>query len=190
MPRAVTSTSSSSLPQVSQRLTKGGSLEKKPSPLAPWQSETVDYVSGVVQLFGLPPSVGAIYGVLFASPEPLCLDEITTLLSISKGSASQGLRQLKEVGAVAPVRLQEARREYFKPELSLKKLVSGFLRDRVRPSLDSSQTRLEVIERLSRDESARKEFVLSRVNTLRVWSERGRDVLPLIDLLLSEKTGS
>ena len=190
MPRSVPSNAKTAQVQKSKSLTKGGSLEKSVPRLAAWQSETVEYLSGVVQLFGLPPSVGAIYGALFASPSPLCLDEITALLRISKGSASQGLRQLKLVGAVVTIRLPEKRPEYFQAELSLKKLVTGFLRDRVRPSLDGSSSRLDKIEHLSQLDTLAPEFVQKRVGTLRVWSEKSREVLPLLDLLLSEQTGS
>lgn len=174
--------------RVSKNLTKGGSLAKLPISLAPWQSEAVTYVSGVVQLFGLPPSVGAIYGVLFASSGPLCLSEITALLKISKGSASQGIRQLREVGAVIPVSLPGKRPEFYKPELSLKKLVAGFLRDRVRPSLESSDELLGRIEKMP-CESSDRELVAARVNTLRVWSRKANETLPLLELLLGEQTG-
>lgn len=157
--------------------------------LADWQSEIVEYVSGVVQLFGLPPSVGAIYGVLFASPTPLCLEEIIALLGISKGSASQGLRQLKLVGAVSSVRLPGKRAEHFKAELSLKKLVTGFLRDRVRPSLESAEQRLNRIEKMQ-GSGQEHELMAAKISTLRVWSRKANDTLPLLELILGEQTGT
>lgn len=51
-------------------------------------------------MLGVPKSVAAIYGICFASPEPLSFAEIEARLDISKGSISQGLRVLREVGAL------------------------------------------------------------------------------------------
>ncbi|MFN6016277.1 MAG: GbsR/MarR family transcriptional regulator, partial [Verrucomicrobiota bacterium] len=57
------------------------------------------FVDGV-RVLGLPPSIGEIYGLLFISQAPLSLDDLVKRLKISKGSASQGLRTLKSLGAV------------------------------------------------------------------------------------------
>jgi hypothetical protein len=53
-----------------------------------------------VQVFGVPKSVGQIYGLLYASPEPLSFSDIVERLEISKGSASQGLQLLRSLGAI------------------------------------------------------------------------------------------
>lgn len=69
--------------------------------------ETVAFEASLVAFFvdaadmlGVPKSVAAIYGICFASPEPLSFAEIEARLDISKGSISQGLRVLREVGAL------------------------------------------------------------------------------------------
>jgi hypothetical protein len=54
----------------------------------------------VVHVFGVPKSVGQIYGLLYASPEPLSFSDIVERLEISKGSASQGLQFLRSLGAI------------------------------------------------------------------------------------------
>ena len=64
------------------------------------QRELVVVFSNLAELFGNPRSLGEIYGVLFASEHPLSMEEIIRRLGISKGSASQGLRQLEDLGAV------------------------------------------------------------------------------------------
>ena len=53
-----------------------------------------------MQVFGVPKSVGQIYGLLYASPEPLSFSDIVERLEISKGSASQGLQLLRSLGAI------------------------------------------------------------------------------------------
>jgi DNA-binding transcriptional regulator GbsR (MarR family) len=57
------------------------------------------FVDGV-RVLGLPRSIGEIYGLLFISQTGLSLDDIVQRIGISKGSASQGLRTLKSLGAV------------------------------------------------------------------------------------------
>ena len=66
-----------------------------------WESAVVDLFLNAANTFGLPKSYGQIYGLLFCRDEPLAMDEVMDLLQISKGSASQGLRALKQFGAVS-----------------------------------------------------------------------------------------
>ena len=51
-------------------------------------------------LLGLPKSIGLIYGAVFASSKPVEAGQICKKLRISRGSVSQGLRFLKELGAI------------------------------------------------------------------------------------------
>ena len=67
---------------------------------ADFQSECIELFAEVVYALGLPRSIGQIYGLLFASPEPLSFSDIVERLAISKGSASQGLQLLRSLGAI------------------------------------------------------------------------------------------
>ena len=51
------------------------------------ERELVAIFSDLADLFGNPPSHGAIYGLLFAAEIPLSMEEIVLRLNISKGSA-------------------------------------------------------------------------------------------------------
>ncbi len=57
---------------------------------AGFEGECVELFSGFLHVLGLPKSVGAIYGLLFASPEPLCFADIVARLDMSKGSVRLG----------------------------------------------------------------------------------------------------
>jgi hypothetical protein len=72
----------------------------------PFETECVAFFSDVVQVFGVPKSIGQIYGLLYASPTPLSFSDIVERLDISKGSASQGLQLLRSLGAVNIADLQ------------------------------------------------------------------------------------
>ncbi len=53
-----------------------------------------------MQTLGLPKSYGEVYGLLYASANPLSFAEIHQRISLSKGSVSGGLKALKEFGAI------------------------------------------------------------------------------------------
>ena len=64
------------------------------------------------------------------------MDDVMSLLKISKGSASQGLRALRQLGAVSSVFEPGDRKERFVAEIRLRKLVGGFLREQADPHLE------------------------------------------------------
>ena len=74
------------------------------------------------------------------------------LLQISKGSASQGLRALRQLGAVSSTFEPGDRKERFVAEIRLRKLVSGFLREQADPHLDKGVARLKQIEGCLKDQ--------------------------------------
>ena len=67
------------------------------------EMDVIGVFVNAVKLLGMPRSVGEIYGLLFITPEPLPLDALVVRLGISKGSASQGLKVLRGLGAVKQV---------------------------------------------------------------------------------------
>lgn len=78
-----------------------GSQVSSSSPsLSAFEAEIVAVFADLVGLLGLPKSMGEIYGFVFASVEPPTFADIEQKLGLSKGSVSQGLRALRELGAV------------------------------------------------------------------------------------------
>ena len=73
---------------------------KNQDTLDDWETAVIDLFINAAISFGLPKSYGQIYGLLFCRDESLAMDEVMQLLKISKGSASQGLRALRQLGAV------------------------------------------------------------------------------------------
>ena len=99
------------------------------------------FVDGV-KVLGLPRSIGEIYGLLFISPVPLSLDDLVERLGISKGSASQGLKTLRSLGAVRESDAEglPERRTYYEAATELKRLVGGFIREEIRATPISSSS--------------------------------------------------
>jgi DNA-binding transcriptional regulator GbsR (MarR family) len=154
-----------------------------------FERECVDFFAEVVAVFGAPPSVGQIYGMVFASSRPLSFTDIVERLEMSKGSVSQGLQLLRSLGAVHSVNATDDRREYFVPELGLRRLVGGALRERIGPLVAASPERFARLRRLARQEGATKIFCLGRVEQLETWRNKLKLALPLLNALLGPKRG-
>lgn len=132
-------------------------------------------------LIGLPRSIGEIYGLLYCSPDPLTFDEIEARLGISRGSVSGGLKTLRQLGAIKLHYAPGSRKDHYMPELSMERLVRGFMKDQFTPHLESSAVRLDAVETHLADEpdAALREHGLQRLNTLRSWRRRAEKLLPL-----------
>jgi len=70
------------------------------SGLLPVEVEVIQLFVQFSRTVGQPRSIAEIYGLLFVSHQPLTLDDLVERLRLSKGSASQGLKYLRELGAV------------------------------------------------------------------------------------------
>lgn len=172
--------SASSFPE--EVRTKGGSVPAG----AELEAESIEFFVSFVQIFGLPRSIGQIYGLLFVSAKPLAMDEVVARLGISKGSASQGLALLRSLGAVTSRPVPDDRREHFQADLNVSRIVNHFFENRLRPRLENGQGRLLRMLELAKaippkdeaDDSAA--VVQTRIEALEKWQRRGRSVLPMI----------
>ncbi|MEX0323158.1 MAG: GbsR/MarR family transcriptional regulator [Puniceicoccaceae bacterium] len=127
-----------------------------------------------------------MFGLTFASPVPLALDDYVHRLDISKGSASQGLKFLQRMGAVRPVYVSNDRRTLYEPEMSLRRLLIGILNENVFPHLQQSGERVEHLrEQLKDVPKEHRELLKDRLDTLEGWGKKGRMVWPLAEKVLS-----
>ena len=153
-----------------------------------WESAVIDLFLNAAISFGLPKSYGQIYGLLFCRDKPLAMDEVMNLLQISKGSASQGLRALRQLGAVSSSFAPGDRRERFAAEIRLRKLVSGFLREQADPHLHKGGSRLIQIENLlnvaaSKDSQNRG---FRRHEILSGWHRQMSRLLPWVKMIVGK----
>src|SRR5580692_10760604 len=99
--------------------------------LEPAEVEVIHLFVQFSHAFGQPRSVAEIYGLLFASPKPLPMDVFIERLNLSKGSASQGLKYLQDLGAVRTVYVAADRRTHYEATTELRKLAGNFLRRQI-----------------------------------------------------------
>src|SRR6266478_2207600 len=132
---------------------------KSQAGLNPLETEIIDFFVQVSRLLGQPRSLAEIYGLLFISARPLAMDDLIERLQLSKGSASQGLKFLRNLGAVKMVYVAADRRVHYEAVAELRYLVTRFLRDQIVPDLDQAHARLErmalLVKQLPAEDRAR-----------------------------------
>jgi DNA-binding transcriptional regulator GbsR (MarR family) len=145
-----------------------------------FEGAVVAFFVDAAVLLGVPKSVAAIYGLVFASPVPLTFSEITSRLDFSNGSVSQGLRVLKEIGALKGQASEGDRLERFTPDLELRKLIARFLEHRLDQQLKSGSQRLKGLKQMiPAGTPETTEELTDRLRTLSDWHKRARQLVPV-----------
>ena len=158
---------------------QGSQLAARNADVIAFEQALVDFFVDAAELLGVPKSVAAIYGIVFASPVPLSFADIESRLDISKGSVSQGLRVLREVGAVKEVSSAADRAELFEPDLELRKLVGRFLENRLQKQLASGSARLASLGKTVPGRNGEATVLRERLKQLQNWHSKAKALLPI-----------
>lgn len=153
--------------------------------ITPAEREVVEFFVHLGRYLSLPRSVGEIYGYLFATGDSLTLDTLVRRLGISKGSASQGLRLLRGVGAVKVSYRPGDRKDYYEAEAELPTLVRGFLRDQLSVRFNHADERLRRLSDTVRHPSnGAPDGLAHRVDRLVSWQKKAKRLVPLVSTFL------
>lgn len=146
-----------------------------------FEESVLGFFVEAADLLGVPKSLAAIYGICFASAEPLTFSNIQEHLALSAGSISQGLKVLREVGALKVVHAEADRREFFVPDLELRKLVDRWINERLRKQLGTGRQRLQAMDAsIPNGRSASSKVLRERIEHLQNWHNKASAVLPVI----------
>jgi DNA-binding transcriptional regulator GbsR (MarR family) len=155
-----------------------------------FEEAVVDFFVDAADLLGVPKSVAVLYGIVFASPQPLSFADIQARGTLSKGSVSQGLRVLREMGAIKEVSAPADRSELFTPDLEMRRLIQRFLEQRLEKQLAAGKSRLSALQRsLPNLEKSHAETLRSRLEQLQSWHEKARALLPIARTFLKLAPG-
>lgn len=161
------------------------SSETQTDPLPEWRITMIDLFVGAAQLIGYPKSVGQIYGYLYSAFQPATMDQIILDLKMSKGSVSQGLVLLRQLGAVKTHFVLGDRRDHYVAEEKAKKLFSGFLKTRLMPFLDENKDRLSVLkDHLANEPHELFKDCEGKIGRLQRWNTQLMRVLPVLHTLV------
>lgn len=155
--------------------------------LADWEVSMIDVFVRAARLIGLPRSIGEIYGLLYVSDRPVYFDAVCARLGISRGSASEGLKTLRHIGAIKLHYQPGERKNLYVPELSMERLARGFFKDQVVPHFESSTEHLAHMPDLiaAEPDAARRQHASARLQTLHTWQSRAQKLFPLVLAVLS-----
>ncbi len=174
---------------LTEKLEQAGGTTVSAAPLEPVEIEVIQFFVQFSRALGQPRSMAEIYGLLFVSHRPLAMDTLTERLHLSKGSASQGLKYLAELGAVRTVYLAGERRIHYEAVAELRNLAGRFLRQQILTHFADSETRLARMAAEARQLSGQqRKHVNARVKLLRSWGRNGRRVLPFVLKILGGGT--
>ena len=138
------------------------------APLNPVEAEVIHLFVQFSRSLGQPPSVAEIYGLLFVAPRPLSQDDFTDRLNMSKGTASQGLRYLLDLGAVRMVYVPGHRRGHYEAVAELRSLAGRFVRQQILTNFEDSGTRLaRITDEAQKLEGEERKVALARAKILR-----------------------
>ncbi|SFJ63250.1 DNA-binding transcriptional regulator GbsR, MarR family [Halobacillus dabanensis] len=76
----------------------------------------IQVIAKNMSLYGVTPSIGRLYGVLYFSQEPMTLDDMRSALEMSKTSMSTGVRALSDMKMVEPSFKKGIRKDLYKSE--------------------------------------------------------------------------
>jgi DNA-binding transcriptional regulator GbsR (MarR family) len=113
-------------------------------------------LSGISAFWGFPKGMGAIFAVLYLSPEPLPLDELVARCGLTKGAVSTDVRALARMGLVYRSTKLGDRKDYYEAETDFYKSIRAILGERQNAEFDRAVA--SVRETLSMLEAGRGEF--------------------------------
>jgi DNA-binding transcriptional regulator GbsR (MarR family) len=103
-----------------------------------WSREVRRFIEAggnTTHAFGLGRLIGRMFALLYLSPKPCSLEDISTHLDISKASASMTIRQLEEWHAVRHVPVEGDRRDFYEAETEFRIIVKQGLLPGIRKKL-------------------------------------------------------
>ena len=173
------------MPMLDEQTSETGAPTIGSGQRAELEREVIQHFVEISRALGQPRSFAEIYGLLFISPEPLAMDDLCARLQMSKGSASQGLKFLREIGAVKVIEKNGDRRTHYEAVAELRRLAGRFLRDQIGPQLAGSEARLDrMATAVGGVTDAGRGHTAARITMLRSWNKNTRRLLPLVIKLL------
>lgn len=129
------------------------------------KEQFIQSIAKNMTLYGITPSVGRLYGVLYFSDEPMTLDDMQRELGMSKTSMSTGVRALLDMKMVDPVFRRGVRKDLYQTEEDWYKSFTALFSRQWKKATESNieemteaKEKLEKIYRETDDEKLKKQI--------------------------------
>lgn len=133
----------------------------------------------ITQSIGIGRVIGQIFAYIYFSREPQGLDDLTDALDISKGSASMGVRQLEQWGALKRVWIKGDRKDYYEATEDFGRMIRRALLDLIGRRMETADTLLSDAERFTKENPISpkdfdRAFIDRRIKKMRVFRDRAQ----------------
>ena len=153
--------------------------------LSDLETEVIGLFVQLANALGQPRSLAEVYGLLFISPKPLALEDLSKRLRLARATVNMALKILNKAGAIKIVYVLGSRSVDYESVADPRKLVVRFWRDQILPQLEASQEYMEriadLVKRLPPEDRARLD---DRVTELQSWGKQSSGFVPILTKML------
>jgi DNA-binding transcriptional regulator GbsR (MarR family) len=96
----------------------------------------INGLSRIANFWGFPKAMGAIYGAIYLSPNPISLDSLVDQVRVTKGAISTNVRNLERLRMIHKHLKVGDRKNYYTAEEDFWKIAKGILRERENSEFD------------------------------------------------------
>jgi DNA-binding transcriptional regulator GbsR (MarR family) len=149
------------------------------------EDQFIEFMGQVAEMCAFNRSIGQIYGILYISPNPLCLEDIAKACQMSKGNASIHLRTLENWGAARQTSKPGSRKDYYSANTDLRGLAIKRLQEGTARRLEHAKQKIAAIkedpafsEYLRKPESSHRKTRLDEIESLIQQVQSALTMLP------------
>lgn len=129
--------------------------------------------------WGINRTMAQIHALLLLSCHPLCSEQIKNELKISTGNANMNIRSLLDWGLLHKELVQGERKEYFRAEKDMGKILSAIIAQRKKRELEPLLDALNDLKTIEPKCECSKELS-SRVNEMLFFAQKANTTLDMI----------
>ncbi|MFD1849996.1 GbsR/MarR family transcriptional regulator [Oceanobacillus bengalensis] len=115
----------------------------------------IQVIAKNMNLYGITPSIGRLYGVLYFAENPMTLDDMREALSMSKTSMSTGVRSLSDMKMVESTFRKGVRKDLYQSEEDWYKSFTSLFgikwRQQTETNIEETQETIEKLEKMYND---------------------------------------
>ncbi len=140
-------------------------------------------LSRIAFFWGFPKAMGATFGVIYLSSEPISLNTIVEQVGITKGAVSTNVRNLERLGMIHKHIIVGDRKDYYTAETDFWKIVKGILKEREKNEFDialkSVGESLDIVKN-GGNTDAQSRFYIQRLSDMKTFFNTLDKVVSLI----------
>ena len=136
----------------------------------------VQGMSRISHFWGFPKAMGAIFGAVYLSSQPVSLDELVEQVNVTKGSVSTNIRMLERLGMVHKQIQVGDRKDYYTAETDFWKIVRSVLQEREKNEFDQALRTvgdsMAMLEGVNAEDAELAGFYRERMGALQAFFNR------------------